>query len=185
MLSTEIWGAANVWGGWPEVELLFTVLQKDQVKVWVGHSGLSSLWVHYHLPVPILVEAFLFPTSRESCWRCHSGFVPAALWLASLLFPPWLITKSLSFSGDYLAVRTSLTFSISGWQLSSTAGISFLPLNSGCLLLPLVTKSPLKSILMPSRPAVFFSLDEQVIRKSALGFYVCSVEIQEEINLWV
>lgn len=99
-LPAEIWGAASIWGGWAEVELLFTVLQKDQVWVWVRHSGLSSLWVWHHLNMPVtLGKSSHGSFSGGSCWWSHGWFIPAALWLPSLLFPPWL-AKVLNFSGD-------------------------------------------------------------------------------------
>lgn len=184
-LPTEIWGAANVWGGWPETSyyLLSCKTIKSKFKwgslVWAPFASITT----YPCPF-VLVKAVLVPTSKGSCWWSHSWFVPAALWLASLFFPPWL-TESLSFSGDVSCCQDKLDLRHFRLAVVFLTGVPFLPLSSGCLLLPLVTESPLRSILILSRPAVFFSLEEQVNRKFALGFYVCSVGIQEEINLWV
>lgn len=135
-LPAEIWWAASVWGGWPEVGLLFTA----KVEVWVRHSGLGSLWVQHHLHVPISLGKSSSGSYSEGELLVKPQLVGSvALWLVSLYFPPRL-AKSLSFSGDVSCSQDKLDLHIWGWQLSSTASVAFLSLSSGCLLLLLVTK---------------------------------------------
>lgn len=130
------------------------------------HSGLSSLWVQHDLSILISLGESTSSSYSEgeqlvkAQWVCSCGLP---------LYSSHLCELSLLDSvGMYLALMTSLAFTIPCWQLSSTAGIPFLPLSPGCLSLLLVTKSPSRSILMLSRPAVFLSLKGQIIRKPAL-----------------
>lgn len=84
----------------------------------------------------------------------------------------------------YLALRTSSAFTIPGCQLFSTAGIPSLPLSPVCLPLLLVPRVPQDVSWCFQDEQCFLPPEEQVIRKSVLGLFMCSKGIQKERNLW-
>lgn len=76
--------------------------------------------------------------------------VCSCCFVACLFILPTL-AESLSFSGDVSCCQDKLDLRHFRLAVVFHTGVPFLPLSSGCLLLPLVTDSPLRSILILSR----------------------------------